>query len=81
MRLLHTIVGIGTYFSYRDERWRRGLQVAGSALIIVAPVLLIAAFFSEPKLAGMQRHWTLPGVVAVFAGTLLHLFIGFRDRR
>lgn len=72
-------LGIGTYFSYRRERWRRALQLTGSLLLLLAPFLLIAAFFYEPRLANLQRMFTLPAIVCLLAGTLLHLFGGVRE--
>src|SRR5215813_4096042 len=46
--LLH--LGIGTYFSYRTQRWRRYFQIVGSVLITIAPVLFTIGFFYEPHL-------------------------------
>ena len=73
-------IGIGTYFSYRHERWRKVLQLTGSSLIIFAPVLLIGAFFYEPRLAALQKTLTLPAILAVFVGTLFHLLSGVRQK-
>ena len=72
-------LGVGAYFTYHRTRWRRALQVAGSALIILAPLLMTAAFFYEPPLKGLQRTFTQPAVVALFAGVFLHLFSGLRQ--
>jgi hypothetical protein len=65
-------LGVGAYFFRREGRWRQNLQNVGSALVVVAPALLLAAFFSEPGLPGLQRHFTLPAVVLLSAGTLCH---------
>jgi hypothetical protein len=73
-------VGIGAYFTNRDGQLRRALQWAGSILIIIPPFVLIAAFFREPNLAGLQGSLTQPAIIATFVGTLLHLFSGFRKR-
>jgi hypothetical protein len=67
-------LGIGTYFTYRAEPWRRTLQMLGSVLIVIAPVLFIVAFFYEPKLSNLDTplsHW---GMYAIAVGTLCHLF-------
>jgi hypothetical protein len=67
-------LGIGTYFRYRAEPWRRVLQMLGSVLIVIAPVLFIVAFFYEPKLSNLDTplsHW---GMYAIGVGTLCHLF-------
>lgn len=69
-------VGIGSYFTNRDGQLRRALQWAGSVLILIPPFVLIAAFFREPNLAGLQGSLTQPAIIATFIGTLLHLFSG-----
>ena len=74
-------LGVGAYFTYHGARWRRTLQIAGSVLIILAPLLMTAAFFYEPTLKGLQRTFTQPAVVALFAGVFLHLFSGIRAGR
>jgi hypothetical protein len=73
--------GVGAYFTIRVGRWSRGLQVAGSFLIIIAPFLLLTAFFREPNVAGLQGTFTLPGIFAVFLGTFFHLISGARKDR
>ena len=73
-------LGVGVYLSPREGRWRRALQVTGSCLLLVSPLLLTAAFFYEPRLAGLPRTFTLPGILCLFVGTLLHLFSGIRPR-
>ena len=72
-------VGVGVYFTYRVARWRKILQIAGSVLILLAPLLMTAAFFYEPTLKGLKRTFTLPAIVALFAGVFLHLFSGIRQ--
>jgi len=73
-------LGLGAYFSYRERGWRRVLQLLGSALVVLAPVLMAAAFFAEPTEPGLQRHFTLPAVVILSTGTLLHAISGMRSR-
>ena len=73
-------VGVGAYFGYRERGWRRRLQLLGSALIVVAPALMLAAFFTEPGEPGLKRHFTLPAVVILSSGTLLHALSGLRSR-
>lgn len=70
---------IGTYFSYRKERWRQVLQLTGSLLLLAAPFLLLIAFFYEPRLPNLQRTFTLPAINLLLAGTLLHLLSGLRQ--
>jgi hypothetical protein len=72
-------IAIGAYFSYRPQRWRKALQLVGSFLVLIAPFLLMAAFFSEPQMPNLPRQFTLPAIVALLAGTLLHLLSGIRS--
>jgi peptidoglycan/LPS O-acetylase OafA/YrhL len=72
-------LGVGVYFTYWRERWRKILQLAGSALMIVATLMLIIAFFYEPTLKGLQRPLTLPAIVALLVGVFAHLFSGIRQ--
>jgi peptidoglycan/LPS O-acetylase OafA/YrhL len=72
-------LGVGIYFTYWRERWRKILQVVGSSLMIVATLMLIGAFFYEPTLKGLQRTLTLPGIVAFVVGVFCHLFSGIRQ--
>ncbi|HKR00168.1 MAG TPA: hypothetical protein VJT09_05815 [Pyrinomonadaceae bacterium] len=75
-------VGVGVYLIQWRERWRRTLQTIGSLLIIVAPLLLIAAFFYEPTLRGLKRPLTLPAIIALITGVFCHLFSGVKqDKR
>jgi hypothetical protein len=74
-------LAVGAYFVRRAGGWRKGLQLVGSVFIIVAPALMLAAFFSEPGRAGLQRHFTLPAVVILSLGTLCHTFSGLRTRQ
>ena len=76
--LLH--LGIGTYFSSRPTATRRALQISGSILITVASVIFTIAFFYEPRLEGLQNHLSLPGMIMIAVGTLLHLFSGVRQK-
>ena len=72
-------MGLGAYFVYRERGWRRSMQLLGSALVLLAPVLMLAAFFSEPGEPGLKRHFTLPAVLSLAAGTLLHALSGVRS--
>ena len=72
-------LGVGAYFSYRERGWRRRLQLLGSALVVAAPALMLAAFFAEPGAPGLQRHFTLPAIVILSTGTLLHALSGLRS--
>lgn len=71
-------LGVGSYFGYRVRGWRRALQTSGSALVLVAPALMLAAFFAEPGAPGLKRHFTLPAVILLSAGTVFHTLSGLR---
>lgn len=74
-------LALGIYLSGRRARWRRALQAAGSALVVAAPLLLLAAFFREPGREGLPREFTLPAMNALLAGVLLHFLSGAREAR
>lgn len=75
--LLH--LGLGAYFSYRVQTWRRALQILGSVLITIAPVLFTIGFFSEPKLEGLHAPLSKIGVIIMAVGALLHVVSGARE--
>jgi len=75
--LLH--LGIGSYFSYRVQTWRRALQYLGSALITIAPVLITIAFFYEPHLQGLYAPLSKRGIIMLAVGALLHVVSGVKD--
>jgi hypothetical protein len=67
--LLH--LGIGTYFRYRLGA-RRILQIVGTLLLTIAPILFIIGFFYEPHLRGLYAPLSKVGVIMTAIGTLLH---------
>lgn len=69
--LLH--VGIGSYFKYRLQPWRRVLQIIGSLLITIATVVFTIAFFYEPRLPELQNPLSLVAAITIAVGVLLHL--------
>ena len=75
--LLH--LGIGTYFSYRSQTWRRVAQYIGSALITIAPVLFTIGFFYEPHLQGLYAPLSKKGVIMIAVGALLHVVSGVKE--
>jgi len=77
--LLH--LGIGTYFVYRSEMWRKTFQVVGSLMITIASVLFVIAFFYEPTLADLETPLSHKGMYLIATGTLLHLFSSFAETR
>ena len=75
--LLH--LGIGSYFVARVQMWRRALQIIGSALITIAPVLFTIAFFYEPNLQGLHTPLSLIGMIIIAVGALLHVVSGVKE--
>jgi hypothetical protein len=73
-------LGIAAYFTYRLDARRRILQLLGSALIFVASLLFIAAFFYEPRLNNLYTplsHW---GTYTIVTGIVLHLLSGLGQK-
>lgn len=61
--------------------WRRVPQTLGSALIVVAPAALLAAFFTEPWLSALDRPYSRPAIYGSLAGVILHLLAAWRATR
>ena len=73
-------LGIGAYFTYRIETWRRTVQLLGSLLIFAASCLFLIAFFYEPNLGDLHTplsHW---GTYTIAVGALLHVISGMRQK-
>jgi hypothetical protein len=69
---------LGLYLTVHAPGWRLGAQRLGSALLLVAPVLLIVAFFTEPPRGLFETRFSHFGLYAVFGGIVLHLISGAR---
>ena len=65
-------LGVGIYLVMHTVPRKRMLQGIGSALLLIAPVVLLVAFFVEPPHASPERLLTLIGVVCMLAGTFFH---------
>ena len=55
------------------------MQILGSALITIAPVLLTVAFFYEPGLQALDAPLSKTGIIMVSVGALLHLVSGVKE--
>jgi hypothetical protein len=66
-------LAVGLYAGTLARGWRGRAQAIGSALLLASLPLLIAAFLLEPRQANPQRPLTEIGIVALAAGTLLHV--------
>ena len=76
-----TNLGIGAYFSYRDQFWRRASQLVGSGLTFLSSFLFIVAFFYEPGLGDLHTplsHW---GTYCIAAGVVLHVLSGIGQKQ
>ncbi len=71
-------LGIGAYFTYRTERWRRALQLVGSFLIVAATVMLVLAFIYEPPQTDFEGPFSGRAMYAILDGMLLHVISGLR---
>ncbi len=73
-------LGLGAYFTYRIQTWRRTMQLLGSLLIFAASFLFLFAFFYEPNLSNLHTplsHW---GTYTIAAGAVLHVVSGVRQK-
>jgi MFS family permease len=73
-------LGIGTYLRVRRDLWCRVCQWFGSAMIMAASALFVAAFFYEPTLNDLETplsHW---GTYMTVAGVALHIISGVGKR-
>lgn len=64
-------LAIGIYRGTTRPGWRGNLALAGSALLLAAPFVLLYAFFVEPGHGVPERPATLIGAVMLLAGVLL----------
>lgn len=73
----------GIYLQLRPAGWRRAAQLAGSILLLLAPVLLLIAFLTEPQ-HGLQAEMPAgrSGILAMALGVGAHLVsgVGMRER-
>jgi|GEM_PF-1104171 len=69
---LHNIVA-GTYLAVSNERRKRAGQIAGSICLLLAPAVLIGAFFFEPVRETMERRTKQIGIILLLVGTILHM--------
>jgi hypothetical protein len=68
---------LGIYLQRQARGWRRAVQAAGSALLIVSPALLVLAFTVEPA-RGLREemHSSAAGLFTLFLGGMAHLVCG-----
>ena len=76
--LLNLVLGL--YSGPGLGRWRAWLRRVGSALVLLAPLLLVLAFLREPWLTGLDRPYARPAIIGSLAGVLCHLGSCVRPR-
>jgi hypothetical protein len=66
---------MGLYLCMENAGWRRKLQVVGSGLLLLSPILLTLAFVYEPQwgLAGRSGRAS-SGMFALLGGVVAHFF-------
>lgn len=65
-------LGLGLYLRPRSG-WRRWVQSLGSLLLLAAPFVAAAGFFTEPWLTGLARPYSRPLAYGCLAAMVLHL--------
>jgi hypothetical protein len=66
-------IALGIYLRVQEQGWKRHMQHIGSGLLLIAPMLLIIAFFYEAPLGTPERYLTSTGVLLLFVGVIFHL--------
>ena len=64
-------LAIGMYRGSTRPGWRGVAGIAGSALVLAAPLILLYAFFVEPPRGVPERPATFIGALLTLAGVLL----------
>jgi len=65
-------LALGLYLAPAAGALPRRLQQLGSVLVLLGPLLLLAAFLREPFLGGLMRPFTRPAVYTALVGMGLH---------
>lgn len=64
---------LGAYVTPAPRGWPRTLQLSASAVLAATPMLFLAAFATEPWLAGLERPWARPAIYLSLAAVLGHV--------
>ena len=73
-------LGLGTYLVAGTEIRQRVMQWLGSMLIVVASLVLVAAFIYDSTRGDLRTPLTHWGIYAIAVGTLSHLFSSLGTR-
>ena len=74
--LIHIVLGV--YLQIHKETLQKYLQYSASVLLFAGTILLIYAFFYETYTAHGFSEFSRNGLYLSLAGTIFHLFGGFR---
>lgn len=74
--LIHILLGV--YLQKTSPKFQKYLQIAGSIFFFVGTILLIYAFFYETYTTHLFSEVSRFGLYFTLAGTVFHLFGGFR---
>jgi hypothetical protein len=77
--LIH--IGLGVYFIPRAFAWRRNVQYAGSALLLLSSVLLVSAFIRETYTLAAYSDLSRFGIYTSLAGVAFHLIAALGERQ
>jgi hypothetical protein len=72
---------LGIHLRSNFPGWRLAVQRLGTAMLLVAPAVLVAAFFIEPPRGSPERPLTTLGIVLLLAGTVLQAVAKWRQGR
>jgi hypothetical protein len=76
--LLNLVLGV--YLSEASAGWRRVAGRIGSTAILLAPLLFLLAFISEPHRSDFYRPYARPAIYACALGAVLHAVSAVRRR-
>jgi hypothetical protein len=71
---------VGLYFQARETPVSRALQVLGSFLVMVSPILFGMSFGMESAGPSIERHLLRLGIYASFGGILMHTLAALAAR-
>ena len=71
-------ITLGSYLRISGRKPAQLIQILGSIFILIAPVLLIGAFFYEPFRQSLNRPITLFAMILLLSGTVLHMLGSIR---
>lgn len=71
---------LGVYFQPLPATWRRYVQYAGSALLLLSSMLLVSAFVRETYTLAAFSDLSRYGIYTSLAGVGLHLIAALRVR-